>query len=278
MIFSIVIPTIGRTKALEMMLASLKNQTIKDFEVLVIDQNEKGFLDAIIQKYQSCFRLKHLITAALGASNARNVGIKNAVGNIITFPDDDCEYPNDFLETVYHYFQENSLHGIVVTTKDKQDGKPIARLATKPVKITRNNVLKTVIEAGIFVKRECIKNHLFDINMGVGSKSPYWSDEGPDFILKLLKDNCNIQYCPQFKMFHPNPVKKYTEQTAIRAYRYGKGRGYFLKKNNYSLLKIAKYLLLYLAGMVKGLLHLNRMMFVYFKQGFRGRFEGYFKS
>ena len=228
--FSIIIPTIKREKELLMMLESLKNQLYKDFEVIIIDQNEEFFFDASISEYYEFFDLQHIKSEPLGASNARNIGIKHSKGDILTFPDDDCEYPDTFLKDISAYFDKYQIDGIVVSTKDREDGKPIALLAGKSKIITRINILKTVIEAGIFVKKYAINEHLFDVNMGVGSLSPYWSDEGPDFILKLLNDERKIVYCPQYKMYHPNPVKTYNEKTSIRSYRYGKGRGYFLKK------------------------------------------------
>ena len=276
--FTVIIPTLERVKEPLLMLESLKKQTFKNFEVIIIDQNENGIIEKEINSYKKYYQLTHIKVEPLGASNARNVGLEKASGEIITFPDDDCEYPCDFLHQINSYFIENIVDGIVASTEDKEDGKSIAMLATKPKRVNRNNILSTVIEAGIFVKKEKIKGIKFDTHLGVGSKSSYWSDEGPDFILRLLEKGCNINYCPQFKMFHPNPVKIYNKKTTKRSFRYGKGRGYFLKKNNYGLGFILYYLLLYFIGMCKAIVFLNLHMFNYFKKGFQGRFEGYFLS
>lgn len=276
--FSIIIATLNRTNEPLLMLRSLTKQTFKDFEVLLIDQNEDNQNDSHFKEYSNSLSLKHIKTETKGASNARNIGIQNASGEILSFPDDDCEFHATFLEDVSDYFKNNDIDGIVVTTKDKGDGKAISRLiSTKPQAITKNNVLKTVVEAGIIVKARKLEGVIFDPNMGVGSpSSPYWSDEGPDFILRLLEKGTCFNYCPQFYMFHPNPVKEYNAKTAVRSYHYGNGRGYFLKKHNYGFLSIVYYLLIYVAGMVKAMLFLNMQMFLYFKNGFKGRYEGYF--
>lgn len=42
----------------------------------------------------------------------RNVGIDNAVGQIIGFPDDDCVYENDTLEKVINFFNKNKDYKI----------------------------------------------------------------------------------------------------------------------------------------------------------------------
>lgn len=275
--FSIIIATLNRTDELFIMLDSLKNQRFKDFETIVVDQNKNNILGDLTKKYNG-LDLKHIKIPAKGASNARNNGIKIARGNILTFPDDDCEYPNDFLTRVDKCFNENQEDGIVVNTMDKADGKAIANLSTKNVIISRSNILKTVIEAGIFIKSGISKNVLFDENLGVGAVSGYCSDEGPDYVLKLLDKGVKMKFYPNYRMFHPNPVRSYNEQTALRAFKYGMGRGYFLKKNEFGLFKISYYLLLYLIGMIKGLLLFNLQMFEYFKNGFKGRYKGYFHS
>ena len=278
--FSIVISTINRIRETLMMLDSLLSQTNKNFEVVLIDQNDTDILSKQIEKYHKSFVLKHKKMNIKGASNARNFGIENASGEILLFPDDDCEFHSKYLEEINAYFYENKVDGIVTSTKDKNDGKAISIfMASKSQKITRKNILKTVIEAGIIVKSSRLKSINFDPNMGVGSPtSPFWSDEGPDLVLRLLENGVTFNYCPQFYMFHPNPVKTYNEKTALRSYQYGKGRGYFLRKHQFGLISIVYYLFIYIVGMIKGITFFNKQMFLYFKQGFKGRYEGYFST
>jgi glycosyltransferase involved in cell wall biosynthesis len=263
-----------------MMLDSLLAQTYSDFEVLLIDQNDSDLLTLHLKKYEDEFPLKQLKTKIKGASNSRNLGIQKGTGEILLFPDDDCEYHEKYLEEIHHYFNETKIDGIVTTTKDKQDGKPISVLmASTTQEITKKNILETVIEAGIIIKSSKLNETLFDPDMGVGSpSSPHWSDEGPDFVLRLIENGVTFRYCPNFYMYHPNPVKVYSSKTALRSYRYGKGRGYFLKKHNYGVKSIAYYLFIYILGMIKGILSLNKQMFLYFWEGFKGRYEGYFLS
>lgn len=277
--FSIIIPTINRKQEPLKILESLRLQRFKDFEVLLVDQNIEGFLDEVTADF-GALKIKHLKTHIKGASHARNLGVKSAIGEILLFPDDDCEFHSDFLQQIHDYFSEQKADGILTTTKDKKDGSGISiLLAKKGQNITRKNVLRTVIEAGIVVRAESLGSDMFDTKMGVGSEeSGFWSDEGPDLVLRLLDKGLVFHFCPQFFMYHPNPVKNYNSKTTLRGYRYGKGRGYFLKKHNFGLHKIAAYLGIYVVGMMKGILYFDRHMFNYFKEGFKGRYEGYFKS
>jgi glycosyltransferase involved in cell wall biosynthesis len=281
--FSVIIATLNRVKEPLLMLDSLLNQSFSNFEVILVDQNDSDILSKHLKKYTNHLSLKHIRTPLKGASNARNTGIKEAIGEILTFPDDDCEFYKFFLEDISNYFNRKevqNIDGILTTSRDKEDGKAISiMMSSKPQEINKRNILRTVVEFGIIIKREKLEGILFDPNFGVGSPtSPYWSDEGPDFVLRLLNKGLKFNYCPKFYMFHPNPVKVYNEQTAVRSYRYGKGRGYFLKKHEFGFQYILYYLLIYVAGMIKGIICFNRQMFLYFKQGFKGRYEGYFLS
>lgn len=278
--FSIIIATLNRIEEPLLMLDSLKNQTLKDFEVLLIDQNEKDTLKVHLKKYNGILPINHIRTNLKGASNARNTGIENASGEFLTFPDDDCEFYDTFLEDIHTHFRKTNGDAIVTTSKDKNDGKAISILMSDTAQaINRENVLKTVVEFGIIIRSSKLQDVLFDPKMGVGSpNSPYWSDEGPDFVLRLIAKGIQFNFCPQFYMFHPNPVKTYNEKTALRSYRYGKGRGFFLRKHKYGFRYILYYLCIYIVGMCKGIICFNKQMFLYFKEGFKGRYEGYFSS
>lgn len=279
--FSIIIATLNRLEEPLLMLDSLINQSLKDFEVILIDQNDKELItEDKLNRYKSIFDLKRIKTNTRGASNARNIGILNAKGEILTFPDDDCEFYPKFLEEINNYFEQNNVDGILTTSKDKYDGKAISVLMSKkPQIINKKNLLKTVVEFAIIIKANRINNIVFDPDMGVGSPtSPYWSDEGPDFVLRLIQQGVKFKFCPQFYIFHPNPVKKYNDKTALRSYRYGIGRGYFIKKHNFGLKVIFYYLSIYIVGMMKAIISLNPKMFKYFRKGFKGRYEGYFLS
>ena len=259
------------------MLSSLVSQTLKDFEVIIVDQNQSLDINSIIIKYVDRFKLKHIKCPPCGASAARNAGLQYAKGKFITFPDDDCEFPGNLLEQIVEVFSgKDDLDGIGIITKDKNDGKMIARLKSKRVRINKKNILSTIIEAGIVVRRDSIGNNLFDENMGVGSSFPYWSDEGPDFVLQLLKRGKKFEYLPDLFMYHPNPTKVYNDKTSKRAYQYGMGRGYYLRKNDYPLIIVFKYWMIYLIGIGIGIIKMNKGIINYFQRGLKGRIKGYY--
>ena len=97
---SVIIPTYGGTKELERAITSVLNQTYKNFELLVVDDNnpgtpERNSTKSIISLF-SDQRLKYICHEKnKNGSAARNTGIKYSNGKYICFLDDDDFYlPN----------------------------------------------------------------------------------------------------------------------------------------------------------------------------------------
>ena len=98
---SVIIPTRNRAKLLRRALDSLIKQTLKDFEVIII--NDAGVdIDQLINEYRSLgliiIYLKNQIPR--GASASRNEALKVSVGKWIAYLDDDDIYYSNHLETI----------------------------------------------------------------------------------------------------------------------------------------------------------------------------------
>ncbi len=98
---TVLVPTLGeRDSELKRLLESLKDQTYKDFEVMIVSQDNFKHTDNICKHYPE-LRIKHLFLDRKGLSAARNFGIKNAYGDFIVLSDDDCWYPTGSLMKIY---------------------------------------------------------------------------------------------------------------------------------------------------------------------------------
>ncbi|MCF6204987.1 MAG: glycosyltransferase family 2 protein [Methylococcaceae bacterium] len=274
--FSLIVATLHRTSEVDSLLTSLVNQVYNDFEVIIVDQNSDDRLDTIIKSYSKTLKVTHTHCESKGASHARNHGIELATGEIITFPDDDCEYPHDLLSEIYKEFNNVKISGISVSSHDKNGGKGIARFAKERKIITKLNIYMTCVESGIFIRNKCLGNVRFDEELGIGSPTMLWSDEGPDLLLSLIKKGEKFLFIPELFFYHPNPVKSYDEKSIIRSYRYGCGRGAYLRKRNYPLWFVFYVWLLYVAGVLIALFQLNPNKVKYYYHGLVGRVAGYF--
>ena len=101
---SVIIPVYNVKKYLRDCLDSVVNQTIKDIEIICIDDGSTdGSLDILNKYSMNDKRFKILVHENLGPSVARNKGIKIASGKYITFVDsDDYLLNEDYLEKLYN--------------------------------------------------------------------------------------------------------------------------------------------------------------------------------
>lgn len=243
--FSLVLATVGRTEVLRGLLNSLKNQTHRDFELIVVDQNPDDRLKTILATYQDVFSVVHVKTHRKGASRARDVGVSYANGDIVAFPDDDCEYPADLLGKVEEFFNAHPEIGVYTgRSVDKHGADSGARFATMPGTVARKTELwGRAIEISVFLRKGIMSGVDFDENLGTGSDTPWQSGEITDYLLRLYERGVSIHYNPDLVVFHPQVVPSYK-----RAYAYGCGMGKVLKVHRMPLWFKAKWLVRPLGG------------------------------
>jgi glucosyl-dolichyl phosphate glucuronosyltransferase len=95
---SVIIPTCGRPQMLLDCVASILRNDFQDFEILIIDQDREGTLQAELRRrFNGDTRLIYLVLEESSASRARNLGIQHARGHILVFSDDDTEVGTGWL-------------------------------------------------------------------------------------------------------------------------------------------------------------------------------------
>jgi hypothetical protein len=92
MLFSVIIPTYNREPYLRETLASVLQQTFKDFEIIVVDDGSTDGTVAYVSSLGSQVSLVQQANAGPGA--ARNLGVRHARGEYLAFLDsDDLWFP-----------------------------------------------------------------------------------------------------------------------------------------------------------------------------------------
>jgi cellulose synthase/poly-beta-1,6-N-acetylglucosamine synthase-like glycosyltransferase len=105
-LISVVVVTLGeRISELNSCIDALANQTVKDFEVVIIIPQEHK--DAHLRDLNRSIPLSIYKQDGVGICNARNNGIMLSFGNIIAFTDDDAEPHPDWIEKINQHFEEN---------------------------------------------------------------------------------------------------------------------------------------------------------------------------
>lgn len=122
---SVIIPTYNREKELLRSLDSVRNQTFRDIEIIVVDDGSTDATESAVTAIQDerIRYIKHEENRGGGA--ARNTGINNARGEYIAFQDsDDVWYP-DKLEVEYNCLREHDADIVFCKMNKIEDGKSV---------------------------------------------------------------------------------------------------------------------------------------------------------
>ena len=122
---SVIMPTYRHRDFILLSLSSIFEQTMKDYEIIVINDGSPDDTKAVLSPLIESNRIRYVEQENLGQSKARNRGIELACGQYIAFLDDDDVYPKDKLEWQTAYLDNNpevAMIGGVLQTMDADGG------------------------------------------------------------------------------------------------------------------------------------------------------------
>ncbi|MBD5398044.1 glycosyltransferase [bacterium] len=114
---SIIVPVYNVEKYLQRCLDSLVNQTLKDIEIICINDGSKDNSYKILKDYaKRDKRIKVFTQDNSGPAKARNVGLKNATGEFIMFCDSDDEYTEDMCKDMLSCIKKQNVDLVMCNT------------------------------------------------------------------------------------------------------------------------------------------------------------------
>ena len=105
--FSIIIPVFNRPDEVDELLASLCQQTVKDFEVLIIEDGSVKPCKDVCDKYASILDLHYYAKENSGPGQSRNYGAERANGEYVIILDSDVVLPTSYLQAVEDELKQN---------------------------------------------------------------------------------------------------------------------------------------------------------------------------
>ena len=105
--FSVIIPVYNRPDEVRELLESLSKQTLKDFEVLLIEDGSVNRCDTVAQEFDKDLNICYFYKEHSGRSLTRNYGMERASGEYLIFFDSDCIIPERYFEIVKARLEED---------------------------------------------------------------------------------------------------------------------------------------------------------------------------
>lgn len=112
---SIIVPVYGVEKYIDKCLDSLVKQSLKEIEIIVVNDGTKDNSQKIIDKYVKKYpdKIKSYIKENGGQGSARNYGLKKATGEYIGYVDSDDFVEKDMYKKLYDKAKENNYDIVV---------------------------------------------------------------------------------------------------------------------------------------------------------------------
>jgi glycosyltransferase involved in cell wall biosynthesis len=209
---------------------SLLNQTYNQMEIVIVVDGNEDLYDAIVKAYGTRDSIEVVpIEVNIGISGARNIGAKEARGDVIAFLDDDAVADKDWVSSLVDIYKRGdaiSVGGKIM---------PIW-LAEKPryfpeelgwlVGITHEGFAEEkVVEVrnsfgpNMSFKREVFeKIGYFNEKLGFGKRgTSYIQGEEPDFALRMKREmGKGVTYNPEALVYHKIPESKTRPRVLLR--------------------------------------------------------------
>lgn len=132
--FSIIIPCLNEEKYLPNLLKNLSHQTFKKFEVFVVDGNSDDTTPTIVANYHPKYPLTLVSTSTRNVSYQRNLGAKQANGQVLIFFDADTQIPKHYLEKIHAAFQTKKPH-LLTTWMQPDSNVPSEKFLTSAINL-----------------------------------------------------------------------------------------------------------------------------------------------
>lgn len=201
-ILTVIMPVYNVEKYVEKSIESVLNQTMKDFELIIVNDGSTDNSGNICEKYASIDnRIRYFVRENRGVSAARNFAIKKSINSkYITFIDSDDWIEADFYEKAMKYINDNDLDMCITGYIIEEGEKNFINLKKKKANIMDSSealseIFKSLYYTGTlwdtFFKRDIL------LNLSLVEGLRYHED----FLFKVecINNSSKIGYFPLYK-------------------------------------------------------------------------------
>jgi len=183
-VVSVIIPTHNRPEYLRRALTSVKEQTIDNVEIIVVDDASETDMKEVIEDFPNVIYLQN--STNQGPCYSRNRGLQQAQGVFINFlDDDDLLYPQKLERQValYRNFPKENLGMVTCHTMDCRSGEDLIKYNR-----LRGHVYKTLLRSYALSGNETVlyrRNFLEKIG---GFDEELESSQEYDLFIRMARD------------------------------------------------------------------------------------------
>ncbi len=103
--YSVIVPVFNRPREVAELLESLTHQTLRDFEVVLVEDGSTVTSEKVFEQYSSRLSIQYFFKPNTGPGPSRNFGFEKARGNYFVVFDSDCILPPHYFEMVDRFLK-----------------------------------------------------------------------------------------------------------------------------------------------------------------------------
>ena len=202
--YSIIVPVFNRPDEVDELLQSLVGQTLKDFEIVIVEDGSEKPCKDVCDKYAGKIDLKYFMKKNSGPGQSRNYGAERANGEYLIVLDSDVVLPEDYLKAV-----DDELNR---EPSDAFGGPDCAHDSfTETQKAISYSMTSFFTTGGIrggkkkldkFYPRSFNMGIRRDVYMRLGGFSKMRFGEDIDFSIRIFKAGCKCRLFPEAWVWH----------------------------------------------------------------------------
>ena len=229
--FSIIIPVYNRPQEVDELLESLCSQTIKDFEVVVVEDGSTEKCDTVCQKYADRLLVNYYYKTNSGPGPSRNYGAERSQGEYLIILDSDVIVPDNYLEIIKKELERESC--------DAFGGPDRAHPSFTPIQKAINYAMTSFFTTGGIRggKKKMDKFYPRSFNLGIkksvyealGGFAPMRYGEDIDLSTRIFANGYSCRLFPEAFVYHKRRVKF---SSFFRQVKHS-GEARYLLKNKY---------------------------------------------
>ena len=204
MLYSFIIPVYNRPDEVDELLASMTRQTLKCFEVIVVEDGSQNDCREVCDRYAGQLDLHYYYKDNSGPGQSRNYGVERAKGDYVLVLDSDVVLPDGYLSAVDEELRRESADAFGGPDRAHESFTP----TQKAISYSMTSFFTTGgIRGG---KKKLDKFYPRSFNMGIrrdtyarlGGFSRMRFGEDIDFSIRIFKAGCSCRLFPEAWVWH----------------------------------------------------------------------------
>ena len=202
--YSIIVPVFNRPDEVDELLQSLVGQTLKDFEVVIVEDGSEKPCKDVCDKYAGKIDLKYFMKKNSGPGQSRNYGAKRANGEYLIVLDSDVVLPEGYLKAVDDELRRepadafggpDCAHDSFTETQKAISYSMTSFFTTGGIRGGKKKLDK-------FYPRSFNMGIRRDVYMRLGGFSKMRFGEDIDFSIRIFKAGCKCRLFPEAWVWH----------------------------------------------------------------------------